>query len=95
MARTLGAIALIILYYDTVTMTMVPMFLKQQQKRPNLKLQFNEMKSINFPFSLQIQKVHFCLNNFKKLDLVRFEEQMGRAGIKHTYSDYLFIYKQC
>lgn len=53
------------------------------------------MKTINFPFSLQIQKVHFCLDNFKKLDLVRFEEQMGRAGIKHTYSDYLFIYKQC
>lgn len=49
------------------------------------------MESINFPFSLQIQKVHFCLDNFKKLDLVRFEEQMGRAGIKHTYNVYLFI----
>lgn len=44
------------------------------------------MKSINSQFSLLIQKVHFWLNTFKKLDLFRFEEQMGRAGIYHSYN---------
>lgn len=44
------------------------------------------MKSFNIQFSLQIQKVHFWLNTFKKLDLFRFQEQMGRAGIYHTYN---------
>lgn len=33
-----------------------------------------------------MQKVHFWLNIFKKLDLFRFEKQMGRAGIYHTYN---------
>lgn len=50
------------------------------------------MKPINIPFSLQIQKVHFWLNTFKKLDLFRFVEQMEELAFVILR---IFYYKQC
>lgn len=69
------------LCYDTIMMTVDSVFKTKKSIIYNCN---NRKKTIYIWFSLQIQKVHFWLNTFKKLDLFRFEKQMGRTGIYHT-----------